>query len=62
MCVCFVFQFILYIQVISLMTLGINSYMMTHLARTLGKVYLTRKNNENRLLLEVGHFFWSSRN
>ncbi|XP_047608471.1 LOW QUALITY PROTEIN: sodium/hydrogen exchanger 11 [Phacochoerus africanus] len=28
--------FILYIQVISLMTMGINSYMMTHSARTLG--------------------------
>ena len=52
MCVCFVFQFILYIQVISLMTLGINSYVMTRLARTLGKVYLTRKNNTNRLLRE----------
>ncbi|XP_004409294.1 PREDICTED: sodium/hydrogen exchanger 11 [Odobenus rosmarus divergens] len=28
--------FILYVQVISLMTMGINSYMMTHSARTLG--------------------------
>ncbi|XP_045308843.1 sodium/hydrogen exchanger 11 isoform X3 [Leopardus geoffroyi] len=29
-------MFLLYVQVISLMTMGINSYMMTHSARTLG--------------------------
>nr|XP_019588979.1 PREDICTED: sodium/hydrogen exchanger 11 [Rhinolophus sinicus] len=29
-------MFILYVQVVSLMTMGINSYMMTHFARTLG--------------------------
>lgn len=34
-------QFIFYVQIISLLTMGINSYLMSESARLLGKVFVT---------------------